>query len=281
MSNRRFQKPARGYRRPSVKAALQAELEVQTDELEHDPYDPQIHGADVGGGDPGIAALMQRAVEDARRAGLAGPGATTARAGLGAGSVYGAAVFDPAMPLTVLRQVPTPAALLTALLSTAAPAQELALPAQFGDHMVLQREAPVPVWGRAAPEEWVAVTVAGQTARARADADGRWRAVLGPMSAGGPYRVRVDGLDARLVLEDVWVGDVWLCSGQSNMVWPLKRASENEAEVADADRRRIRLLRLPQMLAQKLPAELDAAWQRCEPMTAAECSSATSASRSD
>jgi sialate O-acetylesterase len=85
----------------------------------------------------------------------------------------------------------------------------------FGDHMVVQREKPVPVWGwTERPNQPVILTFNGQTRTATSDADGRWEVTLAPMTAGGPFVLEVDGRPAAC---DVMVGDVWLCTGQSNM----------------------------------------------------------------
>jgi len=88
----------------------------------------------------------------------------------------------------------------------------------FGDHMVLQQELPILVWGWAAPGEEVRVALAGQTARAKAGADGAWRAELPAMQADGkPYTMTVKGAKNEITFTDVMLGEVWLASGQSNM----------------------------------------------------------------
>lgn len=91
----------------------------------------------------------------------------------------------------------------------------------FQDHAVLQRDRPLPVWGHAAPGATVSVTFARQSVSARADAGGRWRATLKPVAAGGPYDMTVRAGQDRQVVRDVLIGDVWLCSGQSNMELPV------------------------------------------------------------
>lgn len=90
------------------------------------------------------------------------------------------------------------------------------LPNVFSDHAVLQRDIPVPIWGTADAGEKITVRFAGQTKTATAGPDGRWRVALSPMKAGGPYTLQVNGKDA-VTREDILVGDVWICSGQSNM----------------------------------------------------------------
>lgn len=107
-----------------------------------------------------------------------------------------------------------------ALLLTASfhPLRALELPTIFSDHMVLQRDQPLPVWGRADAGATVQVTFGSQTANATADASGHWVAKLGPEPASAtPATLQVRSGDKMLTFEDVLVGEVWLCSGQSNM----------------------------------------------------------------
>jgi sialate O-acetylesterase len=86
----------------------------------------------------------------------------------------------------------------------------------FRDHMVLQRDVAAPVWGWTTPGEKVTIRIAGVTSTATAGADGRWLAKVGPLKAGGPYELTISGSQS-VAIKDVLVGDVWLCSGQSNM----------------------------------------------------------------
>jgi len=95
---------------------------------------------------------------------------------------------------------------------------DLALPAMFGDHMVLQRDIPLPVWGRGRPGEAVTVTVAERVAEATVDANGYWSLRLEPLAASRePIEMRVRAASGERSFHDVLVGDVWICSGQSNM----------------------------------------------------------------
>jgi len=96
----------------------------------------------------------------------------------------------------------------------------------FGDRMVLQRDQPITVWGRAAPREEVTVTIAEAAESVVADAQGEWQAVLPPVPAGGPHRLTLTGATSPTqTIADVLIGDVWLCSGQSNMYFPVRRSS--------------------------------------------------------
>ena len=112
---------------------------------------------------------------------------------------------------------------------------DVTLPALFSDNMVLQRETAIPVWGKADPSEKIAVALDGDQATVNTAADGRWQAALKPHTAGGPYTLTVTGKNT-LTRRNVLVGDVWLCGGQSNMEFTLKRASNAaEAIAASAD----------------------------------------------
>ncbi len=103
----------------------------------------------------------------------------------------------------------------------------------FGDHMVLQREVPIPVWGWATPGETVTVTLGGESGSIQADAEGRWRLMLPAMSAGGPHEMVIRG-SAEIRFQDVMLGEVWLCGGQSNMAMALWQLANPDAETAHA-----------------------------------------------
>ncbi|WP_295930098.1 sialate O-acetylesterase [uncultured Xanthomonas sp.] len=158
-------------------------------------------------------------------------------------------------------------------------AQDAAPPllhALFQDHAVLQRDRPLLVWGDAAPGATVSVTFARQSVSARADAGGRWHATFKPVAAGGPYDMTVRAGQARQVVRDVLVGDVWLCSGQSNMELPVWRALDASRELAAAAEPSIRLFTVPKAAAvapqEAFPAAV--AWQPAAPDTVREFSAA-------
>lgn len=150
------------------------------------------------------------------------------------------------------------------------------LHAMFQDHAVLQRGQPIRVWGHAAPGQEVRVELAGKRAGGRADAQGRWEAQLPALRAGGPYTLVASALPAGALVagadaatqrvDDVLVGDVWLCSGQSNMELPVWRSLDARAEIAGADNDRIRLLTVPKAGA-AVPREQFAAPVRWQPVT--------------
>ena len=143
------------------------------------------------------------------------------------------------------------------------------LPRLVSDGMVLQRDADVSVWGWAAPREAVSVTFLGQTYRATAGADGKWAVKLPRLKAGGPFEMNVAASN-RLVVKNILVGDVWLCSGQSNMELPMARVRDKyPAEVANATNPYIRQFDAPMTYVFKGPqADLPGgAWAAADPQT--------------
>ncbi len=146
----------------------------------------------------------------------------------------------------------------------------------FQDHAVLQRDQPIPVWGHAAPGATVSVAFAGRTVNARADAGGRWHATLKPTPAGGPYAMSVQAGQATQIVRDVQMGDVWLCSGQSNMELPVRRALDADSEIAAATRPDIRLFTVPKAAAVVPRHDFAApvAWTPASPETVRDFSAA-------
>jgi sialate O-acetylesterase len=125
----------------------------------------------------------------------------------------------------------------------------LRLPRIFGDGMVVQRQAPLPVWGWSAPGGTVAVSFDGVTRRATANRRGGWRVTLPSRAAGGPHQLVVRSGGDSVVLHDVLVGDVWVASGQSNMEWPLVNTQNAAATIAAATDRSIRHFKVPTSFA--------------------------------
>jgi sialate O-acetylesterase len=117
---------------------------------------------------------------------------------------------------------------------------EVRLPAIIGDNMVLQQGVKVRIWGTAKPSEQLTVTFNNKSAHTTADAHGRWQLFLGPLKAGGPFELTVKG-DNVLTVKNVLVGEVWICSGQSNMEWPLVNTIGGAETVAQANNSQIRL----------------------------------------
>jgi sialate O-acetylesterase len=111
---------------------------------------------------------------------------------------------------------------------------EVHVPSMIGDNMVLQQGPRARIWGTAQAAERIKATFVGQTMHAIADSQGRWQMFLGPVKAGGPYVLTISGSNT-LTFNNVLVGDVWICSGQSNMEWPLVDATGGAEAIAQAN----------------------------------------------
>ncbi len=144
----------------------------------------------------------------------------------------------------------------------------LSLGPLFQDHAVLQRDQPLPVWGTAAPGERVTVVFAGREASAQADASGKWSVTLPPAAAGGPYGLEVRaGTSGSRTLSDLLVGDVFLCSGQSNMEMSVGQSRGGEFAAMRSATDRLRLISIPHLGKAEPASGLDAsaAWQPADP----------------
>ena len=137
----------------------------------------------------------------------------------------------------------------------------------FGNSMVLQCDRSIPIWGWADPGENVYIEFGKGRARTQADAEGKWMVKLSATRPGGPFSMKVKGKNS-IQLTDVLVGEVWICSGQSNMKWPLERAKDAELEISVANFPKIRLFDVPEEPAGKPATDVDAVWKRCSPDTA-------------
>lgn len=160
------------------------------------------------------------------------------------------------------------AAFLSLLLASTHAQAALELPPLFADGMVLQRERPVRIWGWAVPAASIRVELDGRSASAVADGDGRWEAQLPAHAAGGPFRLRIEGDGQTRVLQDVLIGDVWLCSGQSNMEFTVAEANNAAAEIAAARDPQIRHFKVPKSWAGRPDDRLaGGAWEAASPQT--------------
>lgn len=146
---------------------------------------------------------------------------------------------------------------------------EVRLPQLLSSNMVLQRNSETKVWGWADPREKITVSFGEQTLKTRAARDGRWEVKLRTGNAGGPYTMTISGKN-QIQLENIMLGDVWLCSGQSNMEWPLINTIKGPEEVAAASHPNIRLFQVENN-ASPLPADdtAPAQWAVCAPETVA------------
>ena len=154
--------------------------------------------------------------------------------------------------------------IVVGFVSTAA--GDVKLPGVFGDHMVLQRDEAVPIWGWAEPGEKVIVTLAVQSKATTADEGGRWSVKLDALKAGGPYVLKVQGKNT-IEKTDVLVGEVWLCSGQSNMAMTVDRAANKDEEIHAANYPHIRMLQVARDPADTPQNDCKGQWQVCSPDT--------------
>jgi sialate O-acetylesterase len=143
---------------------------------------------------------------------------------------------------------------------------DVRLPAIIGDHMVLQQDRPIRIWGWAEPGEAITVTIGSDRAGGVAGKDGRWQVTLPGRGAGGPFEVVVEG-NNRLTLKDVLVGEVWLCSGQSNMQFAVSSTTHASEDIPAADFPEIRLFTVPKECSLKPLPDTRGAWAVCSPET--------------
>jgi sialate O-acetylesterase len=162
-------------------------------------------------------------------------------------------------------------ALIATLFLTCPTFADVRLPAIFTDHAVLQREMPAPVWGWADPSEEVTVMIGDQVHKTTADDKGKWRITLEPLLSGGPYTMVVKGKN-RLEVKDILAGEVWLCSGQSNMEWPVSAVANGDLDISGANRPRIRIVTVTGPGSQTPVEDFDGDWKVCSPETIADFS---------
>ena len=147
---------------------------------------------------------------------------------------------------------------------------QIKLPHIFGDNMVLQREKPIAVWGWAKAKEKVTIKFHDQTKTTVADKTGKWSVKLDAEKAGGPYALTVSGKNS-VTLTNILVGEVWICSGQSNMEWPVRMASNAAQEIAQANYPQIRHIKIPNVVASTPQADFASGdWKVCSPETAGD-----------
>ena len=163
--------------------------------------------------------------------------------------------------------------LLVLLALVSAEGASLQLPKILGDHMVLQQKSFAKIWGWAEPEQVVKVTTSwnDKTYRVVTDQQGNWQVSVATGKAGGPYTVTIQADETR-VLEDILLGEVWICSGQSNMEWPLSRAETAGEEIPLSDFPEIRLFTVEKTIAVRPEEDLKGSWDLCSPETSADFS---------
>jgi len=166
-------------------------------------------------------------------------------------------------------------AFLTTLLFIASSFANITMPKIFGDNMVLQRNKPISVWGFAASGEKVTVQFNGQIKTTKADKTGKWQVMLAPEKAGGPYQLLVKGKN-EVAIENILVGEVWICSGQSNMEMPIDgwgKINNYQQEINTADYPQIRHFKVPNTVSTTLKEDITGGdWKICSPATAGDFS---------
>ncbi|HEY3914381.1 MAG TPA: sialate O-acetylesterase [Verrucomicrobiae bacterium] len=146
---------------------------------------------------------------------------------------------------------------------------EVRLPNVFADHMVLQRDMPITIWGWAQPNETLSVTLGSITAEVSANERGEWKIIFPAMKAGGPFTLKVAG-SSTLEFHDVLIGEVWLCSGQSNMEFGIGIANDAEKEIAKANDPQLRLLLVDRKWSPSPQTNIGGEWKLCSSNTVVE-----------
>jgi sialate O-acetylesterase len=142
---------------------------------------------------------------------------------------------------------------------------DVKLPRIFSDNMVLQRDQNIAVWGWASPKEKIVVTLNKQTVSAVTGKDGKWKVVLKPETAGGPLDLSIKGKNT-VTLRNILIGDVWVCSGQSNMEWPVSASNNPGTEIQNANFPLIRHVKVPLWVASEPQEDIgETSWKVCTP----------------
>jgi sialate O-acetylesterase len=159
---------------------------------------------------------------------------------------------------------------------------DLWIPRIFSDHMVLQRNQANPIWGTTQPGTEVQIVFAKQSLKATADASGNWRATLPALPAGGPFELTVKAGKAERKYQDILIGEVWLCSGQSNMDFSLAKtelrsfsgAADWQNEVKGAKNPQLRMITVGWNTREYPQPEIEGEWKTCTPENAQDFSAA-------
>ena len=154
---------------------------------------------------------------------------------------------------------------IAALSSCSTASAELRLPAMFSDSMVIQRDQPVKVWGWATAGSEIKIVIGEQQQTARTDDAGKWSISLAALPAGGPYSLAVTGDGTSITVKDVLVGEVWLCSGQSNMAMTVARSKDFDKESAAADFPKIRMFKVGSPHSVEPKETCTGEWTVCSP----------------
>ena len=158
------------------------------------------------------------------------------------------------------------------LIAAAVSYADVRLPSIISDNMVLQQRTGAAIWGWAEPGEKISISAGWKiSARTIADKSGKWTLKLKTPQAGGPYNITVKGKNT-ITLQNVLIGEVWICSGQSNMLWPMERTENAKEDIAAANFPKIRLFAVPREIAEKPKDDCSGNWAVCSPETIANFS---------
>lgn len=144
---------------------------------------------------------------------------------------------------------------------------DVKLPSVFSDNMMLQRDKVIKVWGWADKGETVEVRFNGQVKKTKANKDGKWSLQLLPMAYGGPYTMDVKGKKNSITLQNILIGEVWLCSGQSNMEWSVNNVNNAQEEISNANYPQIRSFNVIKDISVQPKDALQGEWAVCSPET--------------
>lgn len=144
---------------------------------------------------------------------------------------------------------------------------QISMPNFFADNMVLQRDIPIPLWGNAGPYEKIEVQFHEQKKKVKANKAGKWILYLEPEKAGGPYMLSVKGKKT-IQIKNVMIGEVWICSGQSNMEWTVRQSEGAKEVIAAADQFFIRHIKIDKEIKAIAQSNLrTTGWQICDSTT--------------
>lgn len=142
---------------------------------------------------------------------------------------------------------------------------DVSLPEIISDNMVLQRNEPVRIWGWGDKNEHVTVEFNSQKKSVKTNKEGQWELFLDPMQAGGPFEMQISGKND-IALSNILIGEVWICSGQSNMEWPMSKVNNSEEEISNAKFSQIRILDVPHNLQFKPVNDIpETSWSEVSP----------------
>jgi sialate O-acetylesterase len=159
------------------------------------------------------------------------------------------------------------------IVASCAPASAAVKPhALFSEGVVLQRGMTVPVWGTADAEEKVTVRFQNQNLTTTADRTGKWQVRLEKLEAGGPFEMTIAGSGSSVAIKNVLIGEVWICSGQSNMAWTVRASSDPDKTIAESANPKIRLFTVPRTASREPLSDVVGSWKECGPETVASFS---------